>query len=69
LLFLECWDTAKPSITLDIYGHLLPSMQIEAAEKIDLLITPVALNQDIAPVAPELHQTLHELADERHPYI
>jgi hypothetical protein len=36
------------SINLDVYGHLLPSMQIEAAEKIDLLIAPVSLD----PVAP-----------------
>ncbi|MFC1879222.1 tyrosine-type recombinase/integrase [Chloroflexota bacterium] len=39
---------AKPSITLDVYGHLLPSMQIEAAGKIDVLITPVAVQQ-VAP--------------------
>jgi integrase len=32
---------AKPSITLDVYGHLIPSMQVEAAQKIDELITPV----------------------------
>jgi len=34
---------SKPSITLDIYGHLIPCMQVEAAEKIDVLITPVAV--------------------------
>jgi integrase len=34
---------AKASITLDIYGHLIPSMQTEAAEKIDELIMPVAV--------------------------
>ena len=34
---------AKPSITLDIYGHLIPSMQAEAAQKIDELITPVEI--------------------------
>jgi hypothetical protein len=32
---------AKASITLDVYGHLIPSMQAEAAELIDDLITPV----------------------------
>ena len=32
---------SKPSITLDIYGHLIASLQAEAAEKIDDLITPV----------------------------
>ncbi len=39
---------AKVSITLDIYGHMVPSMQIEDAQKIDELITPVELHQ-IAP--------------------
>lgn len=32
---------AKVSITLDIYGHLMPEMQNEAAEMIDEIITPV----------------------------
>jgi integrase len=40
---------AKPSITLDIYGHLIPGMQAEAAEMIDELVTPVKLH----PIAPE----------------
>ena len=34
---------AKASITLDVYGHLIPSMQTEAAEKIDELIMPVVV--------------------------
>jgi integrase len=41
---------ARASITLDIYGHLIPSMQSEAAEKIDELITPIPLHR----VAPDL---------------
>jgi hypothetical protein len=49
---------AKPSITLDVYGHLIPSMQTEVAQKIDDLITPVAIS--IPPngteMAPEIHQ-------------
>ncbi len=40
---------AKPSITLDIYGHLVPGMQVEAAEMIDELITPLKLH----PTAPK----------------
>jgi len=32
---------AKVSITLDIYGHLMPEMQNEAAEMIDDILTPV----------------------------
>jgi integrase len=35
---------AKPSITLDIYGHMIPGMQAEAAEKMDQLVTPVMLH-------------------------
>jgi len=49
---------AKPSITLDIYGHLIPSMQSEAAELIDDVITPIEINttsQNCTQTAPELH--------------
>lgn len=45
---------AKPSITLDVYGHLLSGMQNEAAELIDELITPIELH----PTAPDLHPIL-----------
>ena len=38
---------SRPSITLDVYGHLIPSMQAEVAEKMDELITPVELT--VAP--------------------
>ncbi len=37
---------AKPSITLDIYGHLIPSLQTEVAEKMDKLVTPVMLHHE-----------------------
>jgi hypothetical protein len=30
---------AKPSITLDVYGHLLPSMQIHAADVVESLLS------------------------------
>jgi integrase len=33
---------AKPSITLDVYGHYLPGMQSEAAALMDELVTPIA---------------------------
>jgi hypothetical protein len=48
---------AKPSITLDVYGHLFPSIQVEAAQKIDDLITPVELHPltQLHPTAPDLH--------------
>ena len=48
---------AKPSITLDIYGHLVPGMQEEAARMIDELITPVEFQQ-LHPTAPDLHPIL-----------
>jgi integrase len=32
-----------PSITLDVYGHLMPSAQAEVADKMDELITPIEL--------------------------
>ena len=31
----------RPSITLDIYGHLIPSMQEEAATVMDEVVTPI----------------------------
>ena len=44
---------AKPSIALDIYGHLIPGMQVEAAE-IDELVTSVKLH----PTAPETNHRI-----------
>jgi len=32
---------AKPSITLDVYGHLIPSKQEEAAALMDELMSPI----------------------------
>lgn len=46
---------SKPSITLDVYGHLIPSSQEKAADLIDTLITPISID-GFTPVAPELHQ-------------
>ena len=51
---------AKPSITLDIYGHLLPGMQEEIAELMDELITPVPVQQ-LHPTAPDLHSIQTDL--------
>lgn len=42
---------AKPSITMDVYGHLISSKQKEAAQLMDEILTPVSL-----PVAPDLHR-------------
>jgi len=48
---------ARPSITLDIYGHHIPSMQSEAAELMDDLVTPIELHQ-VAPGCTRLHQEI-----------
>jgi len=37
---------ARASITLDTYGHLIPTMQNEVAELIDDLVMPVAVQLD-----------------------
>ncbi len=42
---------SKPSITLDVYGHLIPSKQEEAAQLMDHL-----MSDGIGATAPELHQ-------------
>jgi len=42
---------ARPSITLDVYGHLVPGMQEKAADVMDEIMTPVALQ-----TAPKLPQ-------------
>ena len=34
---------SRPSITMDIYGHLIPGIQSQAAELIDEIITPVEI--------------------------
>jgi len=36
-------EDARPSITLDIYGHLIPGVQREAADKLPEMITLAAL--------------------------
>lgn len=40
---------ARPPITLDVYGHLIPAMQSDAAEMIDEPVTAVELH----PIAPD----------------
>ncbi len=37
---------AKASITLGIYGHLIPTMQTEVEEMIDDLVMPVTVQLD-----------------------
>lgn len=41
---------SKPSTTLDIYGHLYKEMQDEAAEVMDKLVTPIAVQIPQQPV-------------------
>jgi integrase len=54
---------AKPSITLDIYGHLIPGMQNEAAELMDDLVIPIELHQYCTKIR------ILNLHLERHPHI
>jgi hypothetical protein len=49
---------SKPSVTLDVYGHLMPGMQNEAADLMDELGTPV--NFALHPVAPQEKSPLIE---------
>jgi len=42
---------SRPSITLDVYGHLIPGMQDEAARLMDEVMTPILVS-----IAPKLHQ-------------
>jgi len=53
---------AKPSITLDLYGHLYHEMQDEAAIVMDGLVTPieVRLPRDTDP-ADKLYQSAPEI--------
>ena len=37
---------SKPSITMDIYGHLYQEMQGEAAKIMDDLVTPIQVDFD-----------------------
>jgi integrase len=46
---------AKPSITSDVYGHLISNMQEHAAEVMDQFITPLEILGTI-PIAPQLHR-------------
>ena len=38
---------SKPSVTLNIYGHLMPGMQQKAADLMDELLTPVELETTV----------------------
>ena len=45
---------SKPSITLDVYGHLIPNKQEEVATLMDQIMSPIASESTLA--APDLHQ-------------
>ena len=47
---------SKPSTTLDIYGHLIPIMQEDAANIMDALVTPIPVNLGDSI---EIHQVLN----------
>lgn len=48
---------AKPSITLDVYGHMISSMQEQAAEVMDQFIIPFEI-LGTSPIAPQLHRKI-----------
>jgi hypothetical protein len=50
---------SKPSITLDIYGHLMANAQNEVAELLDEMITPIELLK-IAPNCTRSAPLFHE---------
>lgn len=35
---------SQPSITLDVYGHLIPTMQFQVAELMDKITTPIEVD-------------------------
>lgn len=45
---------SKPSITLDVYGHLIPNKQEEVAILMDKIMSPME-NPNVTLAAPELH--------------
>jgi len=49
---------AKPSITLDVYGHLMATAQLEAAQMMDEIVTPVELPTNGTRMAHEIPQLL-----------
>ncbi len=54
---------SKPSITLDIYAHLIPNKQAEMVEMLDNLIMPI----EVHTTAHELHTNL--ISEELTPHI
>jgi integrase len=52
---------AKPSITLDIYGHLIPSMQEQVAKVMDEVVTPIELKQVAPRCTMQYQNDLEEL--------
>ncbi len=49
---------SKPSITLDVYGHLIPGMQEEAATLMDEILTPLEVS-GCTQIAPEMKEVLN----------
>jgi integrase len=53
---------SKPSTTLDIYGHLIPVMQEDAANIMDALVTPIPVNMGDSI---EIHQVQNRSKSQR----
>lgn len=56
---------SKPSVTLDIYGHLYNEMQDEAARLMDDLTTPVRI--DLAQTEVRIAPLMHRIAPKDRP--
>jgi len=39
-----CSGHSKPSVTIDIHGHAMPRSQDETVQKIEEVITPIAVD-------------------------
>ena len=52
---------ARPSITLDIYGHLMPESQARSADQLDELISPVEISELIDSSSPRISHDLTRL--------
>ena len=51
---------ADISMTLNTYSHVLPSMQEDAAEKLDELLTPIEVNREIKHLTEEKQPDLSQ---------
>jgi len=56
---------AKPSTTMDIYGHLLSGMQDEVAKIMDEIVTPIPVDWNATAQAKNSAEKLHQTAPDK----